>query len=158
MADHDVTGFSQFVSTAPAWGTSGDGYGRTSIMKFHIDIAALEAELATTIGSTDVLHLWDIPIGVEIRKVMIVTRHLDTAAGGVTVSCGDTTSAAAYCAATALPAVGSAIGSATTTDAYAIVGGRLYVAANILHLTFGTAVPAGAIFDVYVLCSFIDYA
>jgi hypothetical protein len=159
MAEHDLTvaaTYPQFNAGVAPWGNAGSGFGESTVLKFHIDIDELEETLGT-IGSTDVLHLWDIPIGTEIRKVMIVTRHLDTAAGGVTVSCGDTDSAACFVAATALPAVSSVIGSAVTTDAYAIVGGRLYKAANILHLTFGTAVPAGAIFDVYVYCTMVDY-
>ena len=157
MADRDLTDFAQFNADYPPWGNAGSGFGESTVLKFHVDINAVATEGAYTIGSTDVLHLWDIPIGTEIRKVMVVTRALDTAVGGVTVSCGDTDSAACFMAATALPAVGSVIGSAVSTDAYAIVGGRLYKAANILHITFGTAVPAGAIFDVYVFATMVDF-
>lgn len=155
MAERDLTDYAQFKAAYPPWGNAGNGFGESTVLKFEVDIAAIEAELGAAIGSTDVFHLWDIPLGTEIRKVMVVTKALDTAIGGVTVSCGDSQSAACFMAATALPAVGSAIGSEVTTDAYAIVGGRLYKAANILHLTFGTAVPAGAKFDVYVYATMV---
>jgi len=159
MSEHDLTTttYSAFNASNPPWGNAGSGFGESTVLKFHIDIADIEDLLGSSIGASDVLHLWDIPIGTEIRHVMIVTRALDTAVGGVTVSCGDSTSAAAFMGAIALPAVSAAIGSALTTDAYAILGGRVYTAANILHLTFGTAVPAGAIFDLYVYCTMVDY-
>lgn len=158
MGDIDLTAstYSAYNASAAPWGTTGDGWGHNFVLKFHIDIADIEATGAITVGSTDVLHLWDIPIGTEIRKVFMVVR---TAPTDVTssVNCGDSTSAACFMAATTMSAAGIIGGSQPTTDAYAIVGGRLYTAANILHATFATAVPAGAVFDLYVLGTMVDY-
>jgi hypothetical protein len=157
MADRDLTTttFSDYNASAPPWGNAGNGFGESTVLKFHIDIDAIEDVAGYTIGSSDVLHLWDIPIGTEIRKVMWVVRTAATDTSS-TVACGDSDSAACFGAALALSAADVVGGSAVTTDAYAIVGGRLYKAANILHLTFATAVPAGAVFDLYVYATMVD--
>jgi len=159
MADRDLTTstFSSFTSDVAPWGNAGNGFGEPTVIKFHIDIDEIATLGGYTIGSTDVLHLWDIPIGTEIRKVMMVCRTAPTATT-CTVNCGDSDSAACFMAATTLSAAGIIGGSAVTTDAYAIVGGRLYTAANILHMTFATAAPAGAVFDLYVYATMVDYA
>lgn len=158
MGDIDLTAstYSAYNASAAPWGNAGNGYGESTVLKFHIDIPDIEATGGITVGSTDVLHLWDIPIGTEIRKVMMVVR---TAATDVTstVNCGDSDSAACWMSATTLAAANQVHGSDVTTDAYAILGGRLYTAANILHATFATAVPAGAVFDIYVYATMVDY-
>jgi hypothetical protein len=158
MADRDLTTttYSDFNAGVSPWGNAGNGFGESTVLKFHIDVDDIQTTGGYTIGATDALHLWDIPIGTEIRKVMAVVRTAATDTTS-TIAVGDTDSAACYCAATALSAAGVVIGSAVTTDAYAIVGGRLYKAANILHVTFGTAVPAGAVFDLYVYATMVDY-
>jgi hypothetical protein len=158
MADRDLTiaaTFPQLRADAAPWGNAGGGFGESTVLKFHIDIDEIEAQAGYTIGSTDVLHLWDIPIGTEIRKVMWVVRTAATDVSS-TVNCGDTDSAACFGAALALSAADVVGGSAVATDAYAIIGGRLYKAANILHMTFATAVPAGAVFDLYVYATMVD--
>lgn len=158
MADRDLTTttFKDFNGSSVPWGTTGNGYGDHFVLKFHLDIDDIATAGGYTIGSTDVLHLWDIPAGTEIRKVMMVVRTAPTATT-CTAAVGDTDSAACYMAATTLSAADVLGGSAVTTDAYAIIGGRLYIAANILHVTFATAAPAGAVFDLYVLGTKIDY-
>ena len=154
MANRDLTDFAQFKAAAPSWGLAGNGFGESTVFKFHIDIDAIATEGGYTIGSTDVLYLWDIPIGVEIRKVMMIVRTAPTDVTS-TAAVGDSDSAACYMAATTLSAADVVGGSAVTTDAYAIVGGRLYIAANILKMTFATAVPAGAVLDLYVFATMI---
>jgi hypothetical protein len=158
MADRDLTTstYSAFNSSAAPWGTAGDGYGVPTVLKFHVDCDAIDTLGGFTTGSTDVYHLWDIPVGWEIRKVFIVVRTAPTDVTS-TIAIGDSDSAACFMAATTMSAADVVGGSAVTTDAYAIVGGRLYIAANILHVTFATAAPAGAVFDVYVLATKINY-
>jgi hypothetical protein len=158
MADRDLTvaaTFPQLRADVPPWGNAGGGFGESTVLKFHIDIDEIQTQGGFTIGSTDVLHLWDIPIGTEIRKVMWIVRTAATDTTS-TVNCGDSDSAACFGAALALSAADVVGGSAVTTDAYAIVGGRLYKAANILHMTFATAAPAGAVFDVYVYATMLQ--
>jgi hypothetical protein len=158
MADRDLTvaaTYPQFNAGVAPWGTTGEGFGYSTVLKFHVDIDEIQTQGGITIGSTDVLHLWDIPIGTEIRKVMWVCRTAATDTTS-TIAIGDTDSAACYSAALALSAADVVGGSAVSTDAYAIVGGRLYKAANILHVTFATAVPAGAVFDIYVYATMVD--
>lgn len=159
MADRDLTvaaTYPQFNASVAPWGNAGVGFGESTVLKFHIDIDQIQTQGGFTVGSTDALHLWDIPIGTEIRKVMTVVRTAPTDTTS-TVAVGDTDSAACYQAAGTMSAADVVLGSAVTTDAYAIVGGRLYKAANILHVTFGTAVPAGAVFDLYVYATLVDY-
>jgi len=157
MADRDLTTttFADFNATVPPWGNAGNGFGESTVLKFHIDVDEIATTGGYTVGSTDVLHLWDIPIGTEIRKVLAIVRTAATDTTS-TIAIGDTDSAACYAAATALSAADVCIGSAVTTDAYAIVGGRLYSATNILHVTFATAAPAGAVFDLYVYATMIN--
>lgn len=157
MADRDLTTttFADFNASVAPWGNAGGGFGESTVLKFHIDIDAIQTTGEFTVGSTDALHLWDIPIGTEIRKVMLVVRTAPTDTTS-TAAIGDTDSAACYMAATTLSAADVVGGSAVTTDAYAIVGGRLYTAANILHVTFATAAPAGAVFDLYVYATMVD--
>ena len=154
MADRDLTNFVQFKAAAPPWGIAGSGFGESTVLKFHIDIDAIATTGGYTVGSTDVLQLWDIPIGVEIRKVMMIVRTAPTAPT-CTVNCGDSVSAACYMAATTLSAADVVGGSAVTTDAYAIVGGKLYTAVGLLQCTFATAAPAAAVFDLYVFATMI---
>jgi hypothetical protein len=154
MADRDLTDYAAFKAAAPPWGLAGNGFGESTVLKFHVDVDQIQTDEGYTIGSTDVLHLWDIPIGVEIRKVMMICRTPATDITS-TVNCGDSDQAAAYMSAIALSAADVVHGSDVSTDAYAILGGRLYMAANILHATFATAVPAGAVFDIYVFATMI---
>jgi hypothetical protein len=156
MADRDLTDYAAFNADAAPWGNAGSGFGESTVLKFHVDVDEIEAAEGYTIGSTDVLHLWDVPIGTEIRKVLMVVRTAATATTS-TVNCGDSDQAAGWMSAQALDAAGTVHGSDISTDTYPIIGGRLYLAANILHCTFATAAPAGAVFDVYVYATMVDY-
>ena len=161
MADHNVTAFTQFVSTQPAWGTSGDGFGRDAVMKFHFDIGAIATELGDTLTTNDTVTFWHIPIGTEIRKVLLVVKTAPTATTcALLVGDGDTLGTATqddgYLQHIDMSAAGVIHGSETSGDHYASVGGRLYSSASHLMLSFATAAPTGAIFDLYVLCTFID--
>jgi hypothetical protein len=152
---HDATSLAQFVGSQPAWGTSGDGFGRFSVMKFHVDMAAIAEELAATIdgSASDVIQLWDIPAGTHILSVKV---DVTTAEGATaTVAVGDGDSTAGYLAAFSINAVASKM--TLTTDAYGATCGRTYAAADTLDLLFATAADIdAAVFDVYAACIFFD--
>lgn len=153
---HDATELTQFTSQAPAWG---GGFGHRTVMKFHVDMAAISTSLAATINGSaaDVVQIWDIPQGCIIEKVLMNVTTVEGAAA--TVAVGDGDSAACYMAATSINALTTTTkgGSAVTTDAYAIIGGKLYKTADTLDLTFATAADIdAAVFDLYVVCEFID--
>jgi hypothetical protein len=159
---HDVTALVPFSNASPSWGTSGDGFGRDAIMKFHVDIDAINTELGDTLTTNDTVTLWHIPIGTEIRKAFIYVEKAATATTcELEVGDGDTLGTATtqdgYMHIIALSAAGVVHGSETSGDDYAIVGGRLYTSASHLMLKFETAAPTGAIFDLYLLCTFIDF-
>ena len=152
---HDATAFAQFKGAMPAWGDSGDGWGRFSVMKFHVDMSAIAEELAATIdgSASDVLQIWDIPAGTHILSCLL---DVTTAEGATaTVSIGDATSAAGFLAATSINSVAQT--GTIITDAFGAVGGKMYAATDTLDLTFATAADIdAAVFDVYVICVFID--
>lgn len=152
---HDATALAQFVNQAPAWGTSGDGFGRFSVMKFHCDMGAIATSLAATIdgSASDVVQIWDIPVGCHILSVLL---DVTTAEGATaTVAIGDGTSTAGYLAATSINAVAKT--GTIITDAFGAVGGKLYAATDTLDLLFATAADIDtAVFDVYAICCFID--
>jgi hypothetical protein len=150
---HNATGLDQFVAQSPAWGTSGDGFGRFSVMKFHVDMAAIAAELGAVIdgSASDVIQLWDIPAGTHILSVMV---KVTTAEGATaTDAVGDGDSAAGFLAAFSIN--GLAQKMTLTSDAYGATCGRTYAATDTLDLTFATAADIDvAVFDVYVSCIF----
>lgn len=149
---HDATELVQFTNQVPKWG---GGYGHFTVMKFHVDMAAIAADLAATIdgSASDVLQLWDIPAGCHILSVLV---NVTTAEGvAATITIGDGSSAAGFLASTSINAVAKA--GTIITDAYGAVGGKLYVATDTLDIVFGTAADVdAAVFDVYVICTFID--
>lgn len=152
---HDCTEFSQFTAQVPAWGTSGDGFGRFSVMKFHVDMSAIAEELAATVdgSASDVIQLWDIPAGTHILSVLLDVTTAEGAAA--TVSIGDATSAAGFLAATSINSVAQT--GTIITDAFGAVGGKMYAATDTLDLTFATDTDVDtAVFDVYAICVFID--
>ena len=153
---HDATSLAQFVGSQPAWGTSGEGYGRFYVAKFHVDMAAVAASLAATIdgSASDVIQLWDIPAGTHILSVLL---DVTTAEGATaTVAIGDATSAAGFLAATSINATGQT--GTIITDAFGAVGGKMYAATDTLDLTFATLADIdAAVFDVYAICCKIDF-
>lgn len=153
---HDATELAAYTNQVPKWD---GGYGHRCVMKFHVDMAELASDLGATIdgSAADVVQLWDIPQGCIIEKVLMNVTTAEGAAA--TVAVGDGDSAACYMAATSINALTTTTkgGSAITTDAYAIVGGKLYKTADTLDLTFATAADIDlAVFDLYVVCEFID--
>ena len=153
---HDCTALDQFVGSEPAWGGSGDGFGRFSVMKFHVDMAAITAALAAVVdgSASDVIQLWDIPAGTHILSVLLDVTTAEGAAA--TVSIGDATSAAGFLAATSINAAAQT--GTIITDAFGAVGGKMYAATDTLDLTFGTLADIdAAVFDVYAICCFIDF-
>ena len=153
---HDATEFAEFTSSVAPWG---GGYGQDAVLKFHVDMAAIAAELAATVdgSAADIVQIWDIPQGCIIEKVLMNVTTAEGAAA--TVAVGDGDSAACYMAATSINALTTTTkgGSAVTTDAYAIIGGKLYKTADTLDLTFATAADIDlAVFDLYVVCKFIN--
>jgi len=151
---HDATAFAQFVSPAPSWGNAGAGFGNFAVMKFHVDMEAIATELAATVdgSSSDVLQIWDIPVGTHILSVRV---DVTTAEGATaTVAVGDGDSTAGYLAAFSINAVASKM--TLTTDAYGATCGRTYAATDTLDLLFATAADIdAAVFDVYVACIFM---
>lgn len=152
MATHDATSLNQFVRQVPmAMG----GFGHFTVMKFHVDMAAIAAALAATINGSagDIVQLWDIPAGTYIQSVLLDVTTLEGAAA--TVAIGDGTAAAGFLAATSINAIGKT--GTVITDAFGATGGKMYATTDTLDLTFGTDADIDtAIFDVYVICVFID--
>lgn len=149
---HDATALAQFVKQAPLWG---GGYGHSSVMKFHVDMEELAADLAATIdgSASDVIQLWDIPAGTHIQAVLVNVTTAEGAAATITI--GDGTSAAGFLASTSINSV-AATGT-IITDAFGATGGKLYTATDTLDIVFGTAADIDvAVFDVYVICTMID--
>lgn len=150
---HDCTGFAQFKGTAPAWGTSGFGFGNFAVLKFHVDMADVTSELAATVdgSASDVIQLWDIPAGTHILGVRV---NVTTAEGATaTVAVGDGDSTAGYLAAFSINAVADKM--TLTSDAYGATCGRTYADTDTLDLLFATAADIDvAVFDVYVACIF----
>jgi len=147
-----------------AWGTSGDGFGAFSIMKFHIDMADVAEALAATVdgSASDTLVIWDIPAGTYISAVFM---NCTTAEGATaTVAIGDSDNAAGWMAATSINTLGipvatgvASFGKTISTDTYGALHGKAYGAVNTLKLTFATAADIDlAVFDIYVVCCFID--
>ncbi len=152
---HDATSLAQFKGSEAAWGTSGEGYGRFSVMKFHVDMKDVSDSLAATVdgSASDVLQIWDIPAGTHILSVLLDVTKAEGATA--TVSIGDATSAAGFLAATSINAVAQT--GTIITDAFGAVGGKMYAATDTLDLTFATAADIDlAVFDVYAICCFID--
>jgi len=153
---HNATGFAEFVSQVAPWG---GGAGQFSVLKFHVDMAAIAAELAATVdgSAADIVQLWDIPVGCKILGVLVNVTTVEGAAA--TVAIGDGTQPAGFMAAGSINALTTTtmLGSSTATDAYAIIGGKLYLTTDTLDLTFATAADIDlAVFDVYVMCIFIN--
>jgi hypothetical protein len=163
---HNASEFSQFVGTKPAWGGSGNGYGQQSVMKFHVDMKEVSDELAATVdgSAADTVAIWDIPAGTYISAVFMNVTKAEGAAA--TVSVGDTDTAAGWMAATNINALSipvatgvAAFGKTIASDTYGLLHGKAYGAVNSLILTFATAADIDlAVFDIYVLCTFIDVA
>jgi hypothetical protein len=164
---HDASEFAQFKGTQPAWGSSGEGFGRFSVMKFHVDMEAVSDELAATVSgaASDTIAIWDIPAGCHILSVLMNVTTVEGAAA--TVAIGDSDNSAGWMAATSINAlsvnattgVAGFGGTAISTDTYGIIGGRMYAAVNSLKLLFATAADIDtAVFDIYVICCFLDCA
>lgn len=148
---HDCTSFAQFKGTAAPWGTTGNGWGQFYVQKFHVDMAAIAAELAATIdgSAADVLQIWDIPAGTVIFQVLLDVTTAEGSAATVTI--GDATAAAGFLAATSINAVAQT--GTIITDAFGATGGKMYAATDTLDLVFATLADIdGAVFDVYAVC------
>lgn len=138
------------------WGTSGDGFGRASIIKIHCSmpdiVVALGAEPDGT--ASDTLKIMDIPTGTRIDGVLLDVTTAEGAAA--TCSIGDASNAAGWIAAsTSLNSVaktGTVVG-----DTYGAAN-IVYAAADHLIITFaGVANIDTCVFDVYVFARFIDF-
>lgn len=150
---HDGTSLAYFAGSKPAWGTTGEGYGSFSVLKFHVDMSKVAADLAATIdgSASDVLQLWDIPAGTHILGVRVKVTTVEGAAATVAVGDGDST--AGYLAAFSINALSDKM--TLTTDAYGATCGRTYTDTDTLDLLFATAADIdAAVFDVYVACIF----
>ena len=144
---HDATEFSQFECNGAPYGS-----GVFGIVKLHCDMAAIAAELAATVdgSASDVIQLWDIPIGTMILGVLLDVTTPEGAAATVAVGDGDST--AGYLAATSINSVAKA--GTIITDAYGAAS-KVYAAADTLDLLFATDADIDtAVFDVYVYCLF----
>jgi hypothetical protein len=127
-------------------------------MKFHVDMAEVAAEAAATIAGSanDVVELWHIPQGCMIHAVLVDVTKAEGATA--TMAIGDGASTAGYMAAGSINALTTTtmLGS-IGTDAYCAYGGKLYLAADTLDLLFATDTDIDtAVFDLYVMCTFID--
>lgn len=150
---HDATSLAQFKGTQPAWGNSGDGFGRFSVLKFHVDMGDIAESLGATIdgSASDVIKLWDIPAGTHILGVRV---NVTTAEGATaTVAVGDGDSTAGFLAAFSINAAADKM--TLTSDAYGATCGRTYADTDTLDLLFATDADIDtAVFDVYVACIF----
>uniref|UniRef100_A0A6H2A2K5 Uncharacterized protein n=1 Tax=viral metagenome TaxID=1070528 RepID=A0A6H2A2K5_9ZZZZ len=149
---HDATSQAAFVGAQPAWGTTGDGYGKFSVMKFHVDMGTVTTALAATVdgSAADVIQLWDIPAGTQILGCRVNVTTAEGAAATVTV--GDGTNPAGYLAAFSINAVADKM--TLLADAYGAAA-RTYTDTDTLDLVFATDTDIDtAVFDVYVACIF----
>jgi hypothetical protein len=168
---HDLTATAAKLATVgkgdePSWGTSGDGFGRYSIMKFHCDMKAISDALGATIdgSASDTLVIWDIPAGTYISAVFM--NCIQAEGSACTVAIGDADNAAGWMAATSINTLGvpvatgvASFGKTISSDTYGALHGKAYGAVNTLKLTFATYADIDyAVFDIYVVCAFMDCA
>ena len=154
---HDATGFSQFQATVPAWGTSGNGFGQPTVLKFHFDMADIADELGATIdgSSSDYVTFWDIPAYTFIHSLALYVDTAEGATATVAVSDGSNT----MIAATTINTAGTFAGT-TGSETLGALGGIWYTSTgSILRATFATAADIDlAVFDVYVICTMLNPA
>jgi hypothetical protein len=158
---HDASAFAQF-SVVPGWGTSGDGFGRFSVVKLHLDWAEIKAGLGVAIdcNADDTIKVWDIPANVHVLSVLLKVTTASTNSGTATVEVGDTTTPAGWLAETSIK---TATDTGTLiSDAYGVVGGKMYSTARIatdatIILTMDgteTDLDLGDA-DLYLICTFL---
>lgn len=143
----DCTSLAQFAGTNPPYGT-----GYFGIVKLHCDMASIASAKSIVINgsASDVLQVWDIPVGTQIIGCMISVTTAEGAAA--TVAVGDGTNTAGYLAATSINAVAKT--GMIVTDAYAAAT-KVYAATDTIDLLFATAADIdAAVFDVYLYCFF----
>lgn len=150
---HDATSLSQFKSQVPPW--SG---GSFKVVKLHVDLPAIVADLGITIDGSagDTLKIWKAPIGCQIHGALLDVKTACTDTGTATISLGDGGAAAGYLAATSIKTVaktGMVVG-----DAYGAAS-KVYAALSDINLTFGgtEADIDSGVFDIYLICSFINF-
>ena len=120
-------------------------------------IAARAAAGLTALAASDILEVIPIPAGSIVSNVgMVVT----TAAGVTsTLSIGDGSSQVGYLAATTVNSTGTSGGvPVLSSGAFvpAFSGGKLYVTADTIDVTLGTAVPAAAVVRVFAVITDIN--
>jgi len=140
---HDATSLGAYVGQGAPYGT-----GVFTILKFHVDMSSLASDLAATIdgSSSDVVQLWDIPVGTQILGVLLNVTTKEGATATMAVGDGDST--AGYLAATSINSTGYT--GTITTDAYGAAT-KVYAATDTLDLLFATDSDIDtAVFDLYV--------
>lgn len=154
---HDGTALSYFKGTAPAWGTSGEGFGQPTVLKFHFDMAKIASDLGATIdgSSSDYITFFAIPAYTFIHSVALYVTTAEGATATVAISDGSNTMVAA----TTINTAGTFAGT-TGSETLGALGGIWYTAAgSYLRATFGTAADIDvAVFDVYVICTMLKPA
>ncbi len=154
---HDGTALSYFKGTAPAWGTSGNGFGQPVVLKFHFDMAKIASDLAATIdgSSSDYITFWAIPAYTHVHSVALYVSKAEGAAATVAISDGSNTMVAA----TTINTAGTFAGT-TGSETLGALGGIWYTASgSYLRATFATAADIDvAVFDVYVMCTMLNPA
>lgn len=129
--------------------------GETGIMEIVFDCSKKYSATAgsyAAIAATDVIELFQVPIGMKVYDATLTVLTPATAAA--TASVGDASSAAGFIAAgTAMnAAAGTQVGT-VVGDAYglAAAGGKLYTAADTVDITFAAQVPTPCVFRLELL-------
>lgn len=142
----DCTSLAQFAGTNAPYGR-----GSFGVVKLHVDIPSIISAKSITLdgSASDVLQVWDIPVGCCIMKVMI---DVTTAEGATcTVDIGDGGDPDGYLDGGNINAVAKVAGAYNVGYA----AGLCYAATDTLDITFtDEATVANAIFDVYVYAFF----
>src|SRR4030042_710492 len=137
---HDATAQTPFAGTRAGYG----GPGAFSIVKLHVDMGDVTTALGATIdgSASDVLEVWDIPVGTHILGCLLKV----TTAEGAACTCAVGTNAGA----STLIAAGTDLNSTATIVGTAV--GDTYGAARMVNAT------ADTLDVVFATCADVDTA
>jgi len=145
---HDCTALTQFTGSKAPYGS-----GNFSILKFHVDMAAITAEKGITVdgSASDVIQLWDIPLGTCILGGYVKVITAEGAAATVTV--GTNAGTEVLVSAVNINSAGT-VGALDLADTHGAAH-MVFATADTLDLLFATDSDIDtAVFDVYVYCLF----
>lgn len=151
---HDGTSLEYFMGFTPTYSS---GAGRFGMVRFHVDMAQVAADLAATIdgSSSDVIQIWDIPYPCQILSCLAYLWTPEGAACTVTV--GDNAGVNTYLTTFSLNGDAGSMAGTSTSDTYGGAAGKIYTSADTLDLLFATAADIDvAVFDLIMPVIFFD--